>query len=140
MQDVTLADLDRREPEVAHHLAEDDGAGDDHRRALWLEAGNPAPLGKRQRGQPLELSLDRGAAEPGPCNAVAVVLDEAEVEGGERGDGARDGDPAPAACLGHLSASSRARCGRRARRARPRSGGSVREEALGQAHAAERRR
>ena len=39
VQDVALARLDLVEPVVRHHLAQDDEAADDHRRARGLEAG-----------------------------------------------------------------------------------------------------
>ena len=51
-----------REPEVAHRLEQDRRAGDDHGRALGLEAGHLAALGERERGEPLELRLDGGFA------------------------------------------------------------------------------
>ena len=88
---------------MAHDLAQDDRAGDDHRRALRLEPGHLAPLRERKCGEPLELSLDRAVAEPMAVHALAVVLDEAEVERRERGDRARDADPSPRPQrLGHL--------------------------------------
>ena len=44
VEDVVLADLDLVEPVAAHDLAEDRRSGDDHGRALGLEAGDAAPL------------------------------------------------------------------------------------------------
>ena len=58
VEDVVLARLDRVQPVAGEHLADDDGAGDDHGRALGLEAGHVAAFLERQRGEPLELRLD----------------------------------------------------------------------------------
>ena len=65
VEDVALADLERVEAEEAQRFAQDHRAGDDHRRALGLEAGHLAALGERQRGEPLELRLDGRVAEAG---------------------------------------------------------------------------
>ncbi len=48
-----LARLERVQPVLREHLADEDGAGDDHRRALRLEAGHAPPLLERQRREPL---------------------------------------------------------------------------------------
>src|SRR6266849_783900 len=50
VEDAVLARLDLVEAVAAEHLAEDDGAGDDHRRPLGLEAGRAPPLLERQPG------------------------------------------------------------------------------------------
>ena len=94
VEDVVLARLERVQPVPREHLADDDGAGDDHRRALRLEAGHAAPLLERQRREPLELLLDGLAREHVAVHALGVVLDEPEVERRERRHRAGDADRA----------------------------------------------
>ena len=49
VEDVPFGDLDLADPEGAHHLREDDGAGDDRRGAAGVEPGHPEPLGEPHR-------------------------------------------------------------------------------------------
>ena len=120
VEDVALARLEPVQAVARQHLADDDGAGDDHRRALRFEARHAAPLLERQRCQPLELLLDGRAREHVAVHAVGVVLDEPEVERRERRDRAGDADRAPRLEVGELRADVR------------RAGLDVVAEALGQ--------
>ena len=79
-------------PKCVEDLDEDHRAGDDHRRALRLERRHLAPLGERQRGEPLELRARAVEREPVPVHALAVVRVEPEVERGERRHRSRDAD------------------------------------------------
>ena len=83
MQQVALADLEPVEPVAVEHLADDHRAGDDHGRALGLEAGQLAALGEREGGEALELRLDCRAREPVAVDPLGVVL-AAELERGQR--------------------------------------------------------
>src|SRR5436305_6297404 len=58
VQDVTLADLERVDPEVREELPDDRDAADDHRRAIRLEPRQLAALVDRRRGEPRQLELD----------------------------------------------------------------------------------
>ena len=89
VEDVVLAHLERVEAEEAERLAGDDDAAEDHGRALRLETGDLAPLGERQRGEPLELRVDRRRGDAVAVDALRVVDGELEVERGERRDRAR---------------------------------------------------
>ena len=93
---------------------DDRRAGDDHRRPLRLEAGHRAPLRERERGEALELRLDRVARDPVAVDALRVVL-RAELERGERRDRAGDAD---ARSRLERRAAARARVARPQRRAR----------------------
>ena len=119
--------------------SEDHGAGDDGRRAVGVEAGDVAALGEGQRREPAEDALAGGRAEPVAVHPLGVVGVELEVDRGERGGGAGDGDAAcrrrrarPAGTLGGQTAASSGE----AQPARRAVGGSEREVALGVAHGA----
>ena len=87
-----LARVDRVEPEDVEDLRQDHRAGDDHGRPLRLERRHLAPLGQRQRREPLQLRPRARRGEPVPVDALAVVALEPEVERGERRDRAGDAD------------------------------------------------
>src|SRR5215210_5702917 len=87
VENVTLADLETIEPVTLKHRADDDRAGDDHGRTLGLEARELAPLREWERGQALELGLDRLTRDAVAVDPLCVVL--AELKRGEGGDRAR---------------------------------------------------
>ena len=125
VEDVSLACLEPLQAVVREDFADDDGARDDHRRTLRLQAGNASPLLEWQRCQPLELLFDGGAREHVAVYAVGVVFDEPEVECRQRCDRARDANRATGLEIGKLRSGVR------------RAGLDVVFEALGQANATE---
>ena len=121
-----LGDLDPLEAEGAHRLDQDHDAGDDRRRPVGVQAGDLDALGERGRGELREHPLDRRQGEDVAVDPLGVVGLEAQLDRGQRGRRAGDGDPrarprAPVADARPRSARARRR---RAPRARPRVGGS----------------
>jgi hypothetical protein len=100
-------------------------AGDDHRRALGVEARHPAALVEGKCGETGKLVVDRGRPEPVPVDPLRVVFLESEVEGGKRRDRAGDADRALSVQRGEEGSHIRT------------GGVRVVAEALGQAHGAD---
>src|SRR6185437_13988897 len=92
VQQVALAGLEPVEPVAVEYLANDDGAADDYRRALPLEAGQLAALREWEGGEPFELPLDGFAREAVAVDAFRVVA--AELERREGRDRPGDADRA----------------------------------------------
>ena len=80
------------EPERVQGAGEDGGSGDDGGGAVGVEAGDLAALGEREGGELVAELLAGVACEPVPVDPLGVVGVELEVDGGERGGGAGDGD------------------------------------------------
>ncbi len=88
-----LGDRDLLEAEGAHRLDQDHDAGDDRRRAVGVQAGDLDPLGQRRRGELGEQVLDRGEGEDVAVDPLGVVGLEPQLDRGQRGRRAGDGDP-----------------------------------------------
>src|SRR5262249_37764021 len=125
VEEVVLARLEPGEAVGAERLSEDDGAGDDHRAALRLEAADAAALVDRQGGEAVELRLDGAGRQRVTVAERRVVLDGPEGERGEARDRPGDADRAVDVQLGQERADV---CGGRV---------VVLAEALGQPHAAD---
>ena len=92
MEDVALAYGERVEAEPAQGLARDDPAGDDHRRAVGMEAGDADAYPQRHERQALDLLLDRLEGQAVAVDPLSVVLLQAELDRGEGRDRPRDAD------------------------------------------------
>src|SRR5215213_3758256 len=92
MEDGGLGDLDRAEPEDAHGLEEDGGAGDDRGRAIRVEADDLAALLEWDGSELAEHAVDGFEQQAVAVDLVRVVGVEVLVDGGERGHGSGDGD------------------------------------------------
>ena len=92
MEDVALADRERVQAEPAQGLADDDPAGDDHRRPVRVEPRHSRPYDERHERQALHLSLDHLERQAVAVDPVSVVLVQPEVDRGEACDRPRDAD------------------------------------------------
>ena len=93
MEDVGLADLDLVEVERAHRSSRIVAPGDDGGRAVGVEAGDSRGArraGGRRAGRAMRSQAPRSSRWP--CTRSGVVGVELEVDRGERGGGAGDGD------------------------------------------------
>ena len=127
VQEVALTRLEPVEAVGAQHLADDHDAGDDHRRALRLEAGQS--LARSSSGSAASRSSQRSTVaerDAVAVHALGVVLVAAELERRERRHGAGHAD---AARLGSAAVG-------RTRAVRS-SGRDVVAEPLGEPHAAD---
>ena len=87
-----LGDLDPLEAEGAHRLDQDHDAGDDRRRAVGVQAGD---LARSASGAEASCESRRwivGRERTWPVDARGVVGLEAQLDRGQRGGGAGDGD------------------------------------------------
>ena len=114
-EDVALGDRDLRQGERAHHLDQDDHAGDDRRRAVGVDPADLAALLERQRGEAGAEVLDRlhaRARDPRPARSRPSP---------DRGRSPR-GSPAfrPPRRLARPAGRETSRAARRRRRRRPR--------------------
>ncbi len=83
-----LGDLDLREAEGAHHLDQDDDAGDDRRRATLVQAAGPR--GARPAASPRARRTSAGSPRARACSRGRAR--------GRRGRGADRSPPARSAC------------------------------------------
>src|SRR5215208_5671078 len=91
VHEVVLAHLELVEREACEHLGHHDDAGEDHGRSLGVDADHPRDLLDAKRRESGERLLDRRRAEPVAVDAFGIRVPKAEVDSGERRDGA--GDP-----------------------------------------------
>ena len=95
VHDVVLARLERLEAEVRKCLANDDGAGRDHRRSVGVHAAEPLDLLDAHLLEPLGPRSYGLGGKPVAVHDLGVFLLQAQIEGGDRRDRPGDASDAP---------------------------------------------